>query len=320
MSRPYRIEIEDGIYHVYSRGNRRGDIFENEKDKRRLLEFLVRGKEKYRYHILGYVLMTNHYHFLIQTIKANLSRIMHYVNSSYATYYNYTHRKSGHLFQGRYKAILVDHDEYYKKITAYVHNNPVRAGIVDHPEEYGWSSYKGYIRRRGDGVIDKRIVDRYLGMSSGEYEGYVVSELKENNEKLKQIYAGSILGRPKFIKDVLADVKTKIEGEDYSFRSGINIDSESNGICVENIVKSISVLYSIGEDEIFNGTKKKMIERKIAVYLSKILTGKTNKEIGVRFGISHTGVSKVFSRIEQDIKENGILKKRIDQVLSHVKG
>ena len=260
MARPYRIEMEDGIYHVYSRGNRRSNIFEDNKDKKRLLEFLVRGKEKFDYHVLGYVLMTNHYHILIQTRKANLSKVMHYVNSSYANYYNYVHRKNGHLFQGRYKSILV------------------------------------------------------------EYDGYLLMELESDDEILKQIYGGSILGSIKFTKDVLRDLKIKIDQEEYSFRSKMDSGKINNNIDIENIAKIVSDLYNVEKDKLFNNVRKKMKERKIGIYLSKIMTENSNREIAKKFGISSSGVSKVFSRIEEDVKKDKTLMNQINTVLSLVRG
>ena len=103
--------------------------------------FLKQAQGKYGYLLHCYVLTTNHYHLLIETPMGNLSRVMHYINSSYTNYINIKRRRSGHLFQGRYKAILIDRDSYLLELSRYIHLNPVRAKLVEKPQDYPYSSY-----------------------------------------------------------------------------------------------------------------------------------------------------------------------------------
>ncbi|PXF52054.1 MAG: hypothetical protein C4B57_11550 [Deltaproteobacteria bacterium] len=148
MARPYRLQAEDCFYHITSRGNGRKKIFLNNTDFEKFLEYILKAKEKYDFYLLAYVLMSNHYHLLIKTTKPNLSGIMHYINGSYTTYSNVKRRKTGHLFQGRYKSLVIDEDSYFQELTRYIHLNPVRAKMVKNPEDYRWSSYNAYVGRK----------------------------------------------------------------------------------------------------------------------------------------------------------------------------
>ena len=148
MSRPLRIQYPDAFYHVTSRGNELRDVFLSQRDRDKFLSYLESAVERYHAVIHVYCLMDNHYHLLLETPAGNLSQIMHHINGAYTTYFNTKRFRSGHLFQGRYKAILVDADEYEKELSRYIHLNPVRAGIVGRPEEYEWSSYRYYTVKR----------------------------------------------------------------------------------------------------------------------------------------------------------------------------
>jgi putative transposase len=142
MARPLWIEYEGALYHVTARGSERGKIFFPEKDYEKFKEYLAEAREKHGFILHCYVLMTNHYHLIIETPKRTLGRIMHQINSSYTTYTNIKRRRSGHLFQGRCKAILVDKDNYLLELSRCVHLNPVRAKMSQRPEDYPYSSYR----------------------------------------------------------------------------------------------------------------------------------------------------------------------------------
>lgn len=135
MARPYRLQVEDCLYHITGRGDNRKKIYISSYDYEKFLEYLLIAKDKFKFYLHSYCLMGNHYHLFIETPQANLSRIMHYMNTSYTAYYNKKRNKSGHLFQGRYKSIVVDGDSYFLELTRYIHLNPVKAKIVSLPVE-----------------------------------------------------------------------------------------------------------------------------------------------------------------------------------------
>ena len=126
MARQLRIEYPGAWYHVTSRGNERGSIFRLDKDRTRFLKTVAESAELFRVEVHCYVLMSNHFHFLLRTLESNLSRFMQRFNTAYTRYFNLRHRRSGHLYQGRYKAIVVEADEYLLEVSRYLHLNPVK--------------------------------------------------------------------------------------------------------------------------------------------------------------------------------------------------
>jgi len=145
MARPLRIELPGGIYHVTSRGDRREPIYLGDADRVAWLELLGEVCELHNWRCHGYCLMGNHYHFVVETPDANLSAGMRQLNGVYTQGFNRRHALSGHLFQGRFKAILVDRDAYLMALSRYVVLNPVRAGLTTHAGDWPWSSYRAMV-------------------------------------------------------------------------------------------------------------------------------------------------------------------------------
>jgi REP element-mobilizing transposase RayT len=142
MARPLRLEFAGALYHITSRGDRREAIYRDDEERQEWLE--VRGQvyERFNWVIHGYCQMTNHYHLVAETVEGHLSRGMRQLNGLYTQQFNRRHHENGHLFQGRYKAILVQKDSHLLELTRYVVLNPVRAGMVTRPEDWVWSSYR----------------------------------------------------------------------------------------------------------------------------------------------------------------------------------
>lgn len=167
MPRVARLKGLNSTYHIIMRGNEKKNIFLDSKDKSRFIEILTRMKEKYNYRLEAYCLMDNHVHLLINDNENDISQIMKSINISYAYYFNNTYDREGHLFQDRFVSEVVADDRYLLAASAYIHNNPVRAGIVKKPEDFQWSSMREYMGRE-QGI---RIVycDRILGVCSTSY-------------------------------------------------------------------------------------------------------------------------------------------------------
>ena len=145
MSRQLRLEFPDALYHLTSRGDRREDIYEDDEDRLAFLEVFSSVIEQFNWVCYAYCLMSNHYHLLVQTPDANLSKGMRQLNGVYTQAYNRRHHKTGHLFQGRYKSILVDKDNYLTELSRYIVLNPVKAGMVERPNQWEWSSYQAMV-------------------------------------------------------------------------------------------------------------------------------------------------------------------------------
>ena len=143
MARPLRVEFDGAIYHVTSRGNAREEIFDDDGDRKAFLECLGKVVNRFNWLCHAYCLMDNHYHLVIETPEANLSKGMRQLNGIYTQFYNRRHRTVGHLFQGRYKAILIQKESHLLDVCRYVVLNPVRAKAVERVEQWKWSSYGG---------------------------------------------------------------------------------------------------------------------------------------------------------------------------------
>jgi REP element-mobilizing transposase RayT len=209
MARPLRIEYPGAFYHVTSRGNERKAIFQSNRDREKFLEYLGSASERYGAVIHVYCLMDNHYHLLLETPEGNLAQIMRHINGAYTTYFNVKRKRSGHLFQGRYKAILVEADSYATELSRYIHLNPVRVGLVEPPEDYLWSSFRYYV---GDSEapiwLKMEFVLEYFGARESEarrmYRQFVLDAVGvELPCPLNEVVASTLLGSGKFIDEIL---------------------------------------------------------------------------------------------------------------------
>lgn len=140
-----RLNVPNGIYHVMTRGNRKGQVFEDDRDRVRFMEIVGEAAERYEVRVFAEARLGNHYHKVVQTPRANLPSFMRYVNAGFTQYSNYRHQRIGHLFNGPYKPILIDNGEYLRVATGYVVMNAVNHGFVAAPEEWKWSSYRATV-------------------------------------------------------------------------------------------------------------------------------------------------------------------------------
>ena len=212
MARPLRIEYSGAVYHITSRGNARRRIYKDDPDRAGFLDVLCSVVKKYNWLCHAYCLMDNHYHLVIETLDANLSKGMRQLNGVYTQAYNRHHRKVGHIFQGRFKAILVEKEGYLLELCRYVVLNPVRAKSVESPGGWKWSSYRataGEIRTvpclTVDWILGQFGLDRRRALRS--YKGFVMAGLKEDSP-WKNLKGQIVLGDEGFVdkfKKLLSD-------------------------------------------------------------------------------------------------------------------
>jgi len=174
MSRPLRIELAGGLYHVTSCGDRREDIYFSDADRQQWLTILADVCQHFNWRCHAWCQMTNHYHLVIETPEANLAQGMRQLNGVYTQYVNRTHRRVGHVFQGRYKAILVERDAYLLELARYVVLNPVRAGIVALPGDWRWSSWGA--------MMDQSLSPEWLET------GWLLRQFSENDAHARKAY------------------------------------------------------------------------------------------------------------------------------------
>jgi putative transposase len=172
MSRPLRLKFPGALYHVTSRGDRREPIFDDDVDRSMFLAVLEQGVERFNVAVFAYCLMGNHFHLVLETREANLSRLMRHLNGVYTQRYNRRHDKIGHLFQGRFKAILIDADNYFLEVCRYVDLNPVRAALVKRPGDWRWSSYRAHTGRVASPIwLESALLHRQLAPRAPRREG-----------------------------------------------------------------------------------------------------------------------------------------------------
>ena len=217
MSRQMRIEYPGAMYHVTSRGNCKSDIFLNDSDRYRFLDELSKTILKFGIVCYAYCLMSNHYHLLIETPDGNLSSSIHRLNSAFAGYMNWKHNRVGHLFQGRFRAILVQKETYFLELCRYIVLNPVRAGMVEVPSSYRWSSYTKTTSQDGESnkFIRTDQILSHFGMdrekARREYIRFVMEGIGTRSP-LAGARADLVLGDAEFIRML----KEKVTGQvDY---------------------------------------------------------------------------------------------------------
>ncbi|WP_082883861.1 REP-associated tyrosine transposase [Bacillus sp. SJS] len=174
MSRKPREWKPNTTYHVYSRGNRRENIFFYKHDREKYLQLLQTVRETHPFKLHAYCLMSNHIHLLIETEIQPLGSIMRNLHSRYALYINKRHKLEGHLFQNRFGATEIMSDQQFREVSRYIHMNPVKSGIVHNPSEYVWSSYECYIRSTPDTLITKtKLQSMFIQPFEKNYQKFV---------------------------------------------------------------------------------------------------------------------------------------------------
>jgi putative transposase len=300
MTRPLRIEFEGAFYHVIQRGIERKNIFATDLDKKRFLRYLDTAHSSYDAVFHSYVLMDNHYHLILETPRANLSKIMHYVNTSYAAYYNSKYKRIGPLYQGRFKSILVQQDEYLNYLSCYVHLNPVRAGIVKLPEQYPYSSYSfftgGNAKKTPKWLTAAYILSMFHNKPKAAqelYKCFVMANLGKEKEFIdSNMKNGWILGDDDFVETIKAMSEEKPLDPEIPLLKTLRRPVEP----------SLDEIKSVVERRVENDAR---LRRSLSMYLCRKYTQKTIKEIATFYNNTHyASVSQAWKRIEKRRGEN----------------
>jgi len=280
MARPLRIEYPGAVYHITSRGNARKRIYKDDTDRAGFLDVLCSVVKKYNWLCHAYCLMDNHYHLLIETPDGNLSHGMRQLNGVYTQTYNRRHRKVGHIFQGRFKAILVEKEEYLLELCRYVVLNPVRAKSVESPGDWKWSSYRataGMLR-----AVPCLTVDWILGQFGSDkkratrsYKEFVLAGLKEDSP-WKSLKGQILLGDEGFVgkfKELLSDKEL-----------------------IREIPRRQRYIGRPGMKAIFEGQDQR--REKELMHRAHVRFGYTLKEIADYLGLHYTTVSRAVNIYE----------------------
>lgn len=325
MARPLRIQYPSAVYHVTCRGNERREIFRDDKDRKTFLEILSQSIEIYNIRLYSYILMSNHFHLLIETPLGNLGEFMRHFNITYTSYFNRRHKRVGHLYQGRYKSIVVDKDEYLSVLSRYIHLNPIRTKQVKGKagEEkieilmnYNWSSLPGYITKgKKEKIIDyEKVLDEYGGDNAKgrkAYEKRIKEDIAQGLEIRDKIIGQSIIGGEEFIEWI----KEKfIKGE--RDRECPPLRDLQRYRAKEEIMRVITKETGKSFEEIkAEGRNLRQISMDILYRIGSI----KGVEIGKMFGVDYSTVSQGRKRLREKMQKDKKLKElvaRIEQNLS----
>ena len=211
MARKPRVEFEGAFYHVIVRGNQRQRIFRDDRDRGTYLDRVEHYRQRYGFRIYAFVLMSNHVHLLLETDKTPLSKILQGIQFTYTQYYNRRYQTVGHLFQGRYKAILCDRDAYLLELVRYIHLNPARLKTPQDIAAYRWSSHPAYLGGKGPVAVDTAMVLEQLGNTARQARNAYRKFLEDgqplgHQQQYYEIVDQRFLGDEKFVQQMVKRV------------------------------------------------------------------------------------------------------------------
>ncbi len=313
MARKIRVEFDGAFYHVMCRGDRREKIFEDDVDLGRFLETLAQVCQRTGWRIHAYVLMSNHYHWLLETPQANLVAGMRWFQSCFTVRYNLRHRKAGHLFQGRYKAVLVDPESqgYFAAVADYIHLNPARARLLGGKKDllsYRWSSLPGYVGRpqqRPPWLEVSRVLGE-LGYKDRAkdrraYGGRMEARAREGVDEggLQEMRRGWVLGGEEFRDRVLDWMEKKAAGAGSARKvRREEADADHGERQAERIIREMLEVLKVPEGEVVAGRKGDWRKRVIAQRV-RANTSMSLRWLAVRLQMGSEGhLSRVTSNLE----------------------
>lgn len=320
MSRPLRIQYPDAWYHVMNRGRRGESIFRREEDYLAFIDLLKETVAMWNLRVGAYCLMSNHYHLLIKTPDANLSRCMRHLNGVYTQRFNRSHRLDGQLFRGRYNAILVEEDSYLLELLRYVHRNPLKAGLLKVLHRYPWSSHQGYFSdaKKWNWLYKDFILSLFSDdktVARKMYKGFVA---KETPEEINRIFdrknLPSALGSESFL--------TWMKGTFFLGKRHKEVpESRALSPDAERIKEEVCRNYGVERVDLYRSRRGNLNEpRNMAIYLLRTMRGDNLEEIGREFNISRfSSVSSVVVRMREKISENRRLRKRIEEMKASIR-
>ena len=324
MARSLRIQFENAHYHVTCRGNARQRIYVQDTDRSAFLQLLGRSAEIYQVEVLAYVLMANHFHLLVKTPRANLQEFMRHFNISYTSHFNRAHQRTGHLYQGRYKAFLVEADPYLQEVSRYIHLNPLRLrdqARMSMPEKkealskYLWSSYPAYLSpRRPRSFVRVEEVLAYFGGDSPEgrrgYRNFLEEGLAQKLKSPLEIGKGhGIIGSEEFLKRI----KGRFLSGRLRFREVPAVRRIIGQVERERILNAVATEFGVSQGDLRQKGHRGMA-RPVLMELLYRYGGLNQREIGEWLGVNYSAVSVSRKRLQSVQGKDRGLARRIEKI------
>lgn len=301
MARRPRLFAPGLLYHVIARGNQRRKTFLSNTDYQAYLQRLGRYRQLCHYTVHAYCLMPNHVHLLVESSDVPLAKFMQGLQQSYSQYFNLHHRKVGHVFQGRYQAIICDRDGYLLELIRYIHLNPVRAGMVKAPQQYRYTGHRSYVDGKANEVIDPRKVLSLLG-GAGRYHAFIEDGLAAGHrDELYDLEDQRFLGEEGFGEGL----QEKHQEERPRKRRPL-----------ESVVKDICKELEVGVDQIRSADRSWAVSQ-IRTRLAYVLVrrqGYALSEVAKYFQRDPATMSVLFGRLAERMGEDHGLRREVERV------
>jgi putative transposase len=289
MARKPRIHVAGGYYHVMLRGNNGQDIFYTGQDRNKLNEIMVEGVKRFDYKVHAYCWMTNHVHILIQVRDIPLSKIVQHIASCYAKYLNRMRKMVGHVFQGRFKSILIESDTYLLTLVRYIHQNPTRSHLVESIDDYAWSSHLHYLDRRVDAFVTKDVVFNQL-----------TTNKQKHRAKYRELMELEVLDE--------IDCESGVKGESRVLGSDSFVgkytppqkEAEPHGFGLDDVIESTLAYFNIKLEDICSPSRNRefALARSIICYHANQRLGLTLKRLSELFGRNESSICKSIIRYQ----------------------
>jgi len=310
MARRARAEVAGGLYHVITRGNNRRQMFDAPEDYEKFLSLLAVQKARLPFFLYAYCLMTNHVHLLIERQADAIGRIMHRVLTGYSQYYNRRYRRLGHLLQGRHKSILCQSDRYLSELVRYIHLNPVRAGMVEKPEQYKYSGHRAYLGLERPGIVDVDPVLRHFGVKKTvareRYGQFVAAGMKLGHQpELYPTDEGRILGTEEFVDATIHHIGEAGRAVRKEERVKVNIQFSA-----EALIEAVEKICRISRAQFCGASKSAAaVMAKELFVLTGRRAGASLKLLSEITGISSSAVSRRHDAAKFKVRNNKELSK-----------
>jgi putative transposase len=319
VARALRIEFEGAFYHLCGRGNARQRIFSDDKDCAKFIELLIESLDRYDVAVHAYVLMGNHYHLIGETRCANLGRWMHWLTTAYTVYFNRRHRRVGHLFQGRYKSIVLEAEGYLLSLSRYVHLNPVRGRVIGKGDpverrkrlrSWRWSSYPGYagLIKPESWITHERVMEELGGSKAGralEYRRFVEEGLlREIENPLEAAKWQTALGREEFLRRMADLLQARDKQEEREMPSLRRLRGRPE---FEFILERVARKYRCTRQVLCSRGKRGNEARAVAMVLIWDCCGMSLREVGELFGgVQYTAIAQMIARTRAKDAKKGL--------------
>ncbi len=328
MARPLRIQYSGAVYHLTCRGNERRDIFWGDDDRQIFLRILSQSLNIYSVQLHAYVLMSNHFHLLVATPLGNLSEFMRHFNITYTSNFNRRHKRVGHLYQGRYKSILVEKEAYLSVLSRYIHLNPIRVPAFENDDnkrkatfllQFPWSSLPGYLdKNKRDRMVNYSLVLADFGGDTPKgraaYRRQLLADIDESLEVKNEVFSQSVIGGEAFLEWVK---DTFLAGEESKERPAVG---KIKRFRQKEVILAL-IAEETGKDLAAIKAEKGNL-RRLAMDLLFRYGGLRGPEVGALFEVGYSAVSQERKRLREnrgEDREFGKLVRRLENRLSTVK-